>query len=464
MHHPYIPNSEPTVRDAMLRELGVATIDELFATIPESLRLNRPLRLPPAITAEADLRRHVDSILARNQSTRELLCFRGGGCAQHYVPAICDEINRRAEFLTAYAGEPYEDHGRFQALFEYASLMGELLDFDVVSIPTFDWNQAASTACRMAQRITGRRRLLVSDAVSPDRQSTMRNYCRSAMRMTPVAMRRETSELDLDDLRAKLGDDVVGIYFEYPGYLGLIDGQAEEVAALIHGCGGLVVVGVDPISLGVLKPPRWLGADIACGDLQPLGMHLQHGGGQAGFIATADDLRFVREFPSRLFSIARTNRAGEWGFGDVLYDERTSFGARERGKEFVGTGAALWAITAAVYLSLMGPNGMRQVGQTIMQQCRYAMNRIAELPGYRVRHLGQPHFKEFVVDCLGTKLTVGEINSRLLRQGIIGGIDLTASMPGYAQCMLLCVTESHNQRDIDRLIDSLHAASANDTN
>ena len=167
--HPYIPNSSPAVKAEMLKEIGVKTIDELYADIPENLRFKRELNLPEPLPSEYALKRHIEEILSKNQTCKDNTSFLGGGCWQHYVPAVCDEINQRSEFLTAYAGEPYEDHGRFQALFEYQSLMAELLDMDVVNVPTYDWCQAASTSVRMAARITGRNKVLVSDTVSFER-------------------------------------------------------------------------------------------------------------------------------------------------------------------------------------------------------------------------------------------------------------------------------------------------------
>ncbi len=170
--HPYIPNSVPEVKAAMLAAVGAADIEDFYADIPESIRLKRPLALPEPLASEAELVRHVEGLLARNTSTREALSFLGAGCYQHHVPAVCDEINGRAEFLTAYAGEPYEDHGRFQALFEYESLMGELLERDVVNVPTYDGFQAAGTAIRMAARITGRRRALLAASTSARRAAS----------------------------------------------------------------------------------------------------------------------------------------------------------------------------------------------------------------------------------------------------------------------------------------------------
>ncbi len=453
--HPYIPNSVPAVKEAMLAEVGAASTEDLYVDIPEELRFKGELNLPPPLLSELELKRHVTSILDRNVSCEEVPSFLGGGCAHHYVPAICDEITRRAEFLTAYAGEPYEDAGRFQALFEYESLMAELLDFDVVNVPTYDWGQAASTSLRMAGRITGRTKVLVADTVSPDRLSVISNYCRPVMEVGLVGHDPETGLLDLDDLSRRLGPDTAAVYFENPSYLGFIESRGAKAADMAHGRGALSVVGVDPISLGVLQPPSRYGGDIACGDIQGLGNHMGFGGSLGGFIATRDEERFVMEYPSRLFGIARTRVEGEWGFGDVAYD-RTSFGVREKGKEFVGTAAALHGIAAAVYLSLMGPQGLRDLGRHILQKARYAASRLAALAGVRLK-FDSAFFKEFVVDFSGTGRSVAEVNRALLEAGIFGGKDLTAEFPGLGPCALYCVTEMVTQSDIDRLAAALAA-------
>jgi len=452
--HPYIPNSVPDVRDAMLQAIGAATVDDLYAEIPASLRLGRPLDLPEPLESEAELVRHVEGLLNRNTSTRETLSFLGAGCYPHHVPAVCDEINGRAEFLTAYAGDPYEDHGRFQALFEYASMMGELLEMEVVNVPVYDGFQAAGTALRMAGRITGRPRVLIPASMSRDKRSRIVDYVTPDLAVDEVAVDRATSLLDLDALRASLGANVAAILVENPTFLGAVESQVLEIVRLGHAAGSLVIGNVDPSTLGVLAPPATWGAEIACGDIQPLGMHQQFGGGHGGFIATHDDPRFVAEYPSRLFGIAPTMVAGEYGFGDVAY-ERTSFAVREEGKEWVGTAAALWGITAGVYLALMGPQGMRELGETMMARTRYAMTRLAEVPGVRVPFAGQHHVKEFVVDLTATGRTVGAVSAALRERGIFFGADLSREQPWLGQSALVCVTEIHTLADIDRLAESL---------
>jgi glycine dehydrogenase subunit 1 len=453
--YPYIPNSNPAVKAEMLKATGAKSVDEFYAEIPESIRLKRKLNLPEPFLSEAALVRHVEGLLAKNQSAREALSFLGGGCAQHHVPAVCDEINSRSEFLTAYAGEPYEDHGRFQSLFEYESMMAELLNMDVVNVPVYDGYQATGTALRMAGRITGRRIALLPASISPDNLSKIRDYVRPDMQVELVAFDPATGLMDLKALRVQINDQTAAVFIENPSYLGFLETQAAEIGSIAHEKGALFVVGVDPISLGVINPPIEYGGDIVCGDIQSLGIHMNYGGGQAGFIATRDEEKFVMQFPSRLFGIATTCVEGEYGFGDVAY-ERTSFAVREEGNEWVGTAAGLWGITAGVYLALMGPQGMQEIGRGSMQRARYAMQKMAAIPKVRVQFVDTPHFKEFVVDFNKTGKTVAEINKALHARGIFGGSDLSVEFPALGQSALYCITEVHTQADIDGLVFAIH--------
>ena len=452
--YPYIPNSVPAVREAMLRVIGATSIEELYADIPAHLRMTEPLDVPPPLRSEAELVRHVEGLLALNTSTREVLSFLGAGCYPHHVPAVCDEVNSRAEFLTAYAGEPYEDHGRFQALFEYASMMGELLEMDVVNVPTYDGFQASATALRMAGRITGRVSVLVTGSIGRDELSKIRDYLAPDLAVELVPYDPATGEMDLAALGAAAGPGTAAVFVKTPTYLGVVETRVDEIARLAHEAGALVVASTDPSTLGVLRPPAAWGADIACGDIQPLGMHQHFGGGHAGFIATHDDPRFVMEFPSRLFGITPTRVDGEYGFGDVAY-ERTSFAVREEGKEWVGTAAALWGITAGVYLALMGPRGMVELGEGMMARTRYAMEGLAQVPGVRLPFRASHHVKEFVADLGGTGRSAPQVLDDLLERGIFGGVDLSASFPELGQAVLVCVTEAHTKDDIDRLTNAL---------
>jgi glycine dehydrogenase subunit 1 len=449
--YPYIPNSEPAIKQQMLDEIGVASVEALYEDIPEALRMKRKMDLPEPFLSEYDLIRHVEEILSKNVTCKDYLNFRGAGCYQHFVPAVCDEINGRSEFLTAYAGEPYDDHGRFQALFEYSSMMGELLEMDVVNVPTYDGFQAAATSIRMACRLTGRNEALVCGGINPDKLSMITNYCMPDISVKQIEIDRMTGNGNFSALEMAISNKTAAVYFENPSYLGMIPVQGAEIAEIAHKYGAECVVGVDPISLGVIAPPAVYGADIVCGDIQSLGMHIQFGGGQAGFIATRDEEKYLMEYPSRLFGITPTSVSGEYGFGDVAY-ERTSFAVREQGKEWVGTASALWGITAGVYLALMGPQGMAEVGEVIMQKSHYAAMQLAAIKGVQSPMFDGPYFREFVVNFDGTGKTVAEINTALLAQGIFGGKDLTQEYPELGNSALFCVTELQRQTDIDRMV------------
>lgn len=452
--HPYVPNAVPEVKAAMLAAVGATSIEDFYVDVPDSIRLKRPLDLPAPFRSEAELVRHVEGLLNRNTSTREALSFLGAGCYQHHVPAVCDEINGRGEFLTAYAGDPYEDHGRFQSLFEYESLMAELLERDVVNVPTYDGFQAAATAVRMAARVTGRRRALLPASMSRDKRSKVVDYVRPDVDVELVAIDPATGTLELASLEARLGPDVACVLVENPTFLGTIETGGPEIVRLAHAAGALAVVSVDPSMLGVLNPPAAWGADIDCGDIQALGIHQHWGGGHGGFIASDDDPRIVMQYPSRLFGIAPTSVPGEYGFGDVAY-ERTSFAVREEGKEWVGTAASLWGITAGVYLALMGPQGMRELGETVMARVRYAMTRLAGIPGVRIPFAATPHAKEFALDLSAAGAPPAAVAARLRDRGIFLGYDLRREGPEFAGQFLVAVTEVHTRADIDRLAAEL---------
>ena len=453
-NHPYIPNSVPEVEQEMLHELGLNSLEELHAEVPDEIILKREMDLPEAFGSEYELRRHVEGVLKKNKTCADNLNFLGAGCWQHYVPALCDEINGKGEFVTAYGGESYNDFGRFQSLFEYESLMAELVDMEVVNVPTMDWAQAAATAIRMGCRVADRAQALVSGSIDRQKLAVIKNYCTPDLDIVEVAFDPATGCMDLADLKAKLSDKTGVVYFENPTYLGVMEVQGKEIADLTHAAGAQCVVGVDPISLGVVAAPRSYGADIVCGDLQPLGIHMNYGGGQSGFMATMGAPKGGPACPSRLFGICCTNTPGEYAFADVAYD-RTSFGhLREKAKEYVGTQTALWGITAGVYLATMGPKGMQEVGETIMQNAQYAAKQIAGLKNVSIK-FSTPFFKEFVVDFSKTGKSVAEINKALLEKNIFGGKDLSKDFPVLGQCAMYCVTEVHTKEDIDRLVSAL---------
>jgi glycine dehydrogenase subunit 1 len=456
--HPWMANAVPAIKEAMLRETGAASIEALFAQIPANHRLQRPLQLPPALRSEAELKRHLLSVLSRNETCEETLSFLGAGCWQHHVPAVCDEIVGRTEFLTNVWGSPQSDHGRNQAWFEYASLLGELLELDVVGLPVYSWGCAAGHALRMAARVTGRREVLVPRLIDPERLSVIRSYCEPVemqghLDVVLVGHDPSTGALDLADLAAKLSGRTAAVYLETPSYAGIVEPRAAEIVDLAHRAGALAIAGCDPIALGVLSPPGAWGADIAVGPTQPLGVHMNTGGGVGGYVASRDDERLTAEYNGFLIGIAQTAKPGRFGF-NLANGHQTSYGLREHGKDWTGNSVYLWAIANAVYLALMGPEGMREVGETILARSHYAARRIASLPGVRLPFPGG-FFKEFLVDFAGTGQSVAAINAGLRRHGIFGGKDVSAELPALGACALYCVTEVHTQADIDRLVAAL---------
>lgn len=452
--HPYIPNSVPHIIKQMLKDIGAESIEELYGDIPQNIRTEGKLDLPEPFLSEYDLKMHVEGLLKKNSTCLEYLNFLGAGCYQHYVPAICDEVNQRGEFLTAYDGGVYTDHGKHQAFFEYVSMMAELLSMDVVNLPMYDGFQATATSLRMACRITGRSEIVIPKSVGRDLILKLEDYCKPNIKISFVDFDHLTGQINIDDLEEIVSSSTAAIYFENPSYLGFIETQGQQISKIAHKYGALSVVEVDPSSLGLLAPPADYEADIVCGDIQSLGIHMNFGGGMAGFIATHEEERFVSEYPSRLFGIAPTAAEGEVGFGDVAF-ERTHFAVREEGKEWTGTGAALWGITAGVYLALMGPQGMLELGKRLISGSNYAMKKINELRGITTPIFQAPHFKEFVVNFDDTGKTVDEINSALLKHRIFGGKDLSSEFPELGNSALFCITEIHTQEHISHLVGAL---------
>ena len=451
MQYPYIPNSNEAVRKEMLDFIGAKSVEDIYSFIPDEVRMKKPLDIPAPFTTEQELSKHMNSILAEDSTCEENISFLGAGCYDHYVPAICDEINGRSEFLTAYSGDTYADHGKCQAFFEFSSMMGELLDLDVVSFPTYDGGQAASTALMMSRRINGRSKALVPENMNPNLLSQMTCYC-EGMQLIGVKA-KENGQLDLEDLKAKLDSDVAAVLIQNPCFLGFFEEQGKEIGELAHSVGAEYVVYADPSSLGITEPPADYGADISCGEIQPLGIHMSFGAGLGGYLATRQEEKYVMNYPHHLHNIFK-NSKGQFGYSRAL-PERTSYYVRDKGVEYLGTCVGLWTVTAAVYLALMGPEGMRELGENILYKSNYAQKKLAGLKGVTMPYAGSHSFMEFVLNFDGTGKTVAEINKALLAKHIFGGYDLSREMPQLGQSMLVCVTEKTALSDIDKLADAL---------
>jgi len=452
--YPYIPNSVPEVKKIMLKESGVKDIEELYRDIPEKLRLKKKLNLPPP-KSEYEVKRNITTVMAKNKTSSDMLCFLGAGCWPHYVPAVCDEINSRSEFVTTYGSPLQLSPGMHQTQFEYQSMMGELLAMDAVVYSLYDWATNCGEAACMAYRITGRKEFLVPKTISPERLSVMKNYSESAVELKLINYNPETGQLDLEDLKSKISSKTAGVYIENPSYLGFIETQGKEIAEIAHDKGALSVVGVEPASLGILTPPGEYDADIVIGEGQPFGMHMTYGGALLGIMAFRDEPKFIENSPTRrLLTLTTTDHEGVWGFTPIHF-EKDMFVAREMGTSFVGTTSALWSITAAVYMALMGPEGMRELGESIMERSHYAMKLISEIKGIKTPVFKSPHFEEFTVNFDKTGKTVHNVNKALLKHGIQGGKDLTKEFPELGKSALYCVTEIHTKEDIEKLAKAL---------
>ena len=451
MQYSYIPNSNEAVRKEMLDFIGAKSVEEIYAFIPDEVRMKKPLDIPAPFPTEQELSRHMNAILAEDSTCEENISFLGAGCYDHYVPAICDEINGRSEFLTAYSGDTYADHGKCHAFFEFSSMMGELLDLDVVSFPTYDGGQAASTALMMSRRIKGRSKALVPENMNPSLLSQMKCYCEG---MELIGVRAgENGQLDLDDLKAKLDSDVAAVFIQNPCFLGFFEERGKEIGELAHAVGAEYVVYADPSSLGIAEPPADYGADISCGEIQPLGIHMSFGAGLGGYLATRQEEKYVMNYPHHLHNIFK-NSKGQFGYARAL-PERTSYYVRDKGVEYLGTCVGLWTVTAAVYLALMGPEGMRELGENILYKSNYAQKKLAGLKGVTLPYAASHSFMEFVLNLDGTGKSVAEVNKALLARHIFGGYDLSREMPQLGQSMLVCVTEKTALSDIDKLADAI---------
>ena len=453
--HPYLPNSVPDTKERMMEEIGIKSIDDLYSDIPEAIWFQGELDVPGPYT-EAELREEVSATLEKNWSLR---CppFLGGGVWPHYVPVVVDEVVRRAEFLTSYTPyQPEITQGMLQAIFEYQSLMCELLGMEVVNSSVYDWATALGEAARMASRLTRKELVVVPSLISPSRLDVLRGYTEPAgIRVVQVDYDRTTGQMDQEDLKEKIEDDTAAVYVENPSYLGFIEEGVEAIAEVAHDSKALFVVGVDPISLGLIRPPGDYDADIVIGEGQPLGNHMNFGGPLLGIFACGSNPRMMRQMPGRLVGLTSTLDGAKRGFTMTL-QTREQHIRREKATSNICSNQALCALASAVYLSLMGPSGMKELSEVVASRARYAMRRIGELPGVRAPLFNSFHFKEFTVGFRGK--TVAEVHRELLASRLHGGKSLVKEFPELGEAALYSFTEMHTKKDIDRLVSALGEA------
>ena len=454
--HPLLPNLDDALVGKMLQKVGAGSVDELFSDIPQKIRLKRPLRIPEG-EPEYNVRRDVLSRLATNLTPPRSLCFLGGGVAQHYVPAVVESITSRQEFYTSYT--PYQaeiSQGMLQSLFEYQSLMCDLLGMEACNSSMYDWASAVGEAARMAVRINGRNTVLVAGNVGPRRLAVMRSYTEPLdLRIETVKFDSRTGLLDTSDLKAKLSSDLSALYFENPNYLGVIEEEAEEAVRLVHDAGGLAIVGVDPVSLSLVKEPGSYGADVAVGEGQPLGIPMNYGGPHLGVMAVKD-VKFARSMPGRLIGLTTTVADSSQKAFSMVLQTREQHIRREAATSNICTNQALMAVAAASYLALLGKEGFRRLGETVISNSHYAARRLSKVRGIRAPRFTGSFFKEFAIEY--PHGTAKAVSGRLAKMGVLAGYPLDPSFGLGNRIGLFCVTEVHNSGDIDTLAESVERA------
>jgi glycine dehydrogenase subunit 1 len=443
----FIPHTNPE-REAMLKAIGIKHTDDLFQDVPEAFRFPK-LTLPPALT-EMEVVSLLQEIADANENAHDLVCFLGAGAYHHFVPSVIDNFLQRGDFLTAYTPyQPEVSQGTLQAIFEYQSLIAALTGMDVSNASHYDGATATAEAGVLAyHHFRGKRtKIIVSPTVHPEFRSVLRTYM-SGMKDISVVGDDETTDpfsdpenlLELVDLETSL------VVVQYPDFLGRIY-DYSKFAAKIHESGALLCVVVNPTALGILKTPGELGADIVVGEGQPLGIPLAYGGPYLGIFATKKELS--RKISGRLVgeTIDQENRRGYV----LTLTAREQHIRREKATSNICTNQGLLALAAAMYMSLLGKQGLKKVADLCYQKAHYAADQIANLPGYQV-FSETPFFHEFVVLC---PHTVEVVNQRLLDHGILGGFDLGTVYPSLKKHMLIAVTEMISRDEIDHLVEAL---------
>ena len=455
-NHPYIPNSVPETRQEMMREIGITTMDELYADVPQEYRLKKPLNLPEALS-EFEVRKHVEKLLSKNKTCSDMPVFLGAGCWPHYVPAAVKEIVQRNELSTSYTPyQPEISQGMLQTLFEYQSMICELTGMEVANSSMYDWASALGEASRMAARIKGRNEVLVPEIIHPERLATLKTYTEPAgISIKQVSYESGSGQMDMEDLKKKISDQTAAIYVENPSYLGFIETQTEEIQKEAQKHNALFIVGIDPTSLGIFKPPGEYGADIVIGEAQPLGNAMNFGGPLLGIMACRGDMSLIRQMPGRIIGLTTTQDESRNGFCMAL-QTREQHIRREKATSNICSNEALCAVASAVYLALLGPEGLRELGEAIMYNANYAMKLLSKIEGVKAPIFKSAHFKEFTVNFDETGLSVKEITKKLLQHSIHGGKDISTEFPELGQTALYCVTEIHSLDEIERMAEALN--------
>jgi glycine dehydrogenase subunit 1 len=433
-------------REAMLAAIGVDTVDALFRDIPAGVRFERELDLEPPL-GEAELQRHLEELAARNVDTTRELSFLGAGVYDHYVPAIADAVLQRGEFLTAYTPyQPEMSQGVLQAIFEYQTAICELTRMDVSNASGYDGTTVAADACFIAKHATGRSKIVVTEATNPQVRQVVKTYA-PGFGLEVVEVPHRGGATDPDEL-AGAAKDAAAVIFQQPNFFGVLE-PAPDLAATANDAGALAVAHVDPMSLGVLEAPGAYGCAIAIGEGQGTGNYPSFGGPHYGFLAARNE--FIRRMPGRIIG-ETTDLDGERAYVLTL-QTREQHIRREKATSNITTNQTLLALQGLVALSWLGPQGLREVGETCMSLAAYAQEKL----GVELLFPERTTFKEFAVR-VGRDARDVVRDARAL--GVHPGYALGRDYPGLDDALLVCVTEKRSPADIDRLADVLEQVAA----
>jgi glycine dehydrogenase subunit 1 len=445
MPRPYLSLTDDD-RDQMLEAIGVSSVDELFRDIPESLRFERELDLEPALS-EPELVKHLADLAARNAHSGQELSFLGAGIYDHYVPAVVDAVLARGEFLTAYTPyQPEMSQGVLQAIFEYQTVICELTGMDVSNASSYDGTTVAADACYIAKHVTGRSKVVLCETVNPQVRQVVKTYAPGFG--LEVAEVPHTGGVTDPDHLAAVAVDAACVIFQQPNFFGCLE-PAPELAAAANDAEALPVAHVDPLSLGVLEAPGNYGCALAVGEGQGAGNYQAYGGPHYGFIAARSD--YIRRMPGRIVG-ETTDIAGKRGYVLTL-QTREQHIRREKATHNITTNQTLLALAGLVYLSWLGPQGVREVGETCMGLGELAKQQL----GLPLVFPEQTTFKEFAV-------RVGRSAKEVVRaareRGVHPGYALGRDYEGMEDALLVCVTEKRAPGDIDRLAAVLREVAA----
>jgi glycine dehydrogenase subunit 1 len=441
---PFLPMTEKNRRE-MLQTIGVTEFEELLEPIPAEFRLKGPLRLPDPLS-EFEVSKRLGELASQNEHAGRFACFLGGGAYDHFIPAAVGHVLLRPEFYTSYTPyQPEVSQGTLQAIYEYQTMIAELTGMDAANASLYDGASALAEAALLMNSHTGRETLLVSKTVHPFYRKVVSTYCHRAgisLQEIPAS----DGVTDLDHLRRMTGAGTAGVLVQHPNFFGFLE-DVETIGQTIHSAGGLFAVSVDPISLGLLKPPGDYGADVATGEGQPLGNPLSFGGPYIGIFAVKKEL--IRRLPGRLVGVTR-DKQGKRGFVLTL-QTREQHIRREKAASSICTNEQLCALASTVYLALMGKAGLPEVAGLCLQKSHYLAKSIAGLKGFRLLS-SRPFFKEFAVHC---PVSPAKIIEALRNERIFAGIDLSKFDDGSGDGLLIAVTEKRTKTEMDRYLAAL---------